>query len=101
IPAYVSEFRQHVDQAGYSQVKLHDCFYLGLSPKMQELLITHPGTLDMLDELVKACEGIQKRLDMFHRNKRSGAPRSDKPGQSGGSLETVLMDIDAVRQAPG
>ena len=97
----MSEFCQHVDQAGYSQVELHDWFYSGLSPKMQELLITHPGALDTLDELVKACEGIQKCLDTFHRNKHSGAPGSEKPGQSGGSLETVPMDIDAVRQAPG
>src|ERR1700759_1529901 len=66
IPAYVLEFCQHADQAGYSQVELHDRFYLGLSPKMQELLITHPGMLDTLDELVKACKGIQKHLDTFH-----------------------------------
>src|ERR1700759_2897691 len=100
IPTYVSEFCQHADQVEYSQVKLHNRFHSGLSPKMQELLITHPGMLDMLDELIKACEGIQKRLDTFHCNKHSGAPRSDKPGPSGGSLESVPMDIDTVRKAP-
>src|SRR6202012_3166798 len=68
ILAYMLEFRQHADQAEYSQVVLHDRFYLGLSPKMQKLLIMHPGTLDTLDELIKACEGIQKRLDTFHCN---------------------------------
>src|SRR6201995_1959224 len=68
---------------------------------MQDLLILHAGALDTLAELIKGCEVIQKRLDTFHCNKRSGAPGSDKPGQSGGSLETVPMDIDAVCQAPG